>query len=321
MEKIIQTIHNIGLVPVVKISKSDSSIPLANALIRGGIPCVEITFRTHEAQESIKLISEKVPEMLVGAGTILSIEQVDRAVSAGAKFIVSPGLDTTVVDYCIQNNILIIPGVNTPSDIQKALQYGIKTLKFFPAEASGGLHLIKALKGPFPNIRFIPSGGINETNIVEYLANPNIIACGGTWMVKDSLINERKFDQIEQLSLRAIHLVLGFRFHHFYINYPDILDAKNITQEINSLFGFSYLKNKESNIIGSFIDIHQGTSKTKVGQIFISTNSLDRACFYLGLKGLELDKETKVNKDDDFFKSVSLKNPIGGFSIHLIERG
>lgn len=200
-----------GVVPVVVLDDSKNALPLAKALVDGGLPCAEVTFRTSAAKEAIRLMVEAHPDMLVGAGTVLNIEQAKDAINVGAKFIVSPGFDDDLVRYCKENNIPVFPGVVTPTEVMKALKYDLKVLKFFPAENYGGLATIKALSAPFNNIQFMPTGGINSKNIKDYLANNKIIACGGSWMVKKDLINDGKFDVIESLVKEAVSIVKEIR--------------------------------------------------------------------------------------------------------------
>ena len=207
MENMINQIAELGVVPVVVLEDAENAEPLAKALCEGGLPCAEVTFRTAAAEESICRMSEAYPEMLVGAGTVLTTEQVDRAAAAGAKFIVSPGFDPEIVDYCLEKQIPVFPGCVTPSEVAQAVKRGLKVVKFFPAAQYGGLATIKALSAPFPNMRFMPTGGINAGNVREYLENPKVIACGGSWMVKDTLIKEGKFDEIRRLTAEAVDLV------------------------------------------------------------------------------------------------------------------
>ncbi|MBR5613998.1 MAG: bifunctional 4-hydroxy-2-oxoglutarate aldolase/2-dehydro-3-deoxy-phosphogluconate aldolase [Clostridia bacterium] len=200
-----------GVVPVVVLKKTEDAVPLADALVRGGLPCAEVTFRTDAAEESIRLMSEKYPEMLVGAGTVLTTEQVDRAVGAGAKFIVSPGFDPEIVDYCIEKNIPVFPGCITPSEVAQAVKRGLEVVKFFPAEQSGGVAMIRAMGAPYGMVKFMPTGGINAKNLSEYLSCSNIVCCGGSWMVKGDLIAEGKFDEITELTREAVELVKNIR--------------------------------------------------------------------------------------------------------------
>ena len=206
-----EQIEKTGIIPVVVLDDAKNAEPLAQALCDGGLPCAEVTFRTAAAEESIRIISEKFPDMLVGAGTVLTTEQVDKAVAAGAKFIVSPGLNPKVVKYCIDKGVPIIPGTCNPSDIEAALELGLNVVKFFPAEAAGGLKMIKAMSAPYVGVRFMPTGGINAQNVRDYLAFDKIIACGGSWMVKGALINEGKFDEIRALTAEATAIVKEYR--------------------------------------------------------------------------------------------------------------
>ena len=208
---LMQQISNIGIVPVIKINDAKQAVPLAKALIDGGLPVAEITFRTDAAEEAIKLVSEAYPEMIVGAGTVLTIEQAERAKNAGAKFIVSPGFNPKVVKWCVDNDILATPGCTSPSEIEQALELGLKVVKFFPAEQSGGLEKIKALSAPYGNLKFMPTGGIGLKNLTEYMSNKKIVACGGSWMVKGDLVEAGEFDKIREMTAEAVALVKEIR--------------------------------------------------------------------------------------------------------------
>ena len=211
MNTIIEQLGGYGIVPVVVLNDAKKALPLAKALCDGGLPCAEVTFRTDAAEESIRLMSREFPDMLIGAGTVLSTEQVDRAVAAGAKFIVSPGLNPKVVTYCQEKNIPIVPGVVTPTEMEQAMELGLKIVKFFPAEPSGGLAMIKAVAAPYTMLKFMPTGGINAKNVRDYLAYDKILACGGSWMVKGSLIDEDRFDEIESMCREAVEIVKEIR--------------------------------------------------------------------------------------------------------------
>lgn len=200
-------IESLKLVPVVVLEDAKDALPLAKALIDGGLPVAEVTFRTAAAEDSIRAISKAYPEMLVGAGTVTNLEQAKTAVAAGAKFLVTPGFSDEVTRYAVENDIPIFPGTCTPTEVMRAMSYGLKVVKFFPASQYGGLNTIKALAGPFPAMRFMPTGGINAGNVKEYLANKHIIACGGSWMVKSDLIAAGKFDEIKRLTQEAVALV------------------------------------------------------------------------------------------------------------------
>lgn len=207
MIKVLEDIQKLGIVPVVVIDDVKDAKPLAKALCDGGLPCAEVTFRTEAAEESIRIMAENFPEMLIGAGTVLTTEQVDRAVAAGAKFIVSPGLNPRIVKYCVEKNIPITPGCSSASDIEQALENGLEVVKFFPAEPAGGLTMIKALAAPYVGVKFMPTGGINQNNVKEYLKYDRILACGGSWMVKGDLVKAGDFAKITELTKEAVEIV------------------------------------------------------------------------------------------------------------------
>ena len=211
MQDITEKFQKIGVVPVVVLDDAKDAIPLAKALIEGGLPCAEVTFRTEAAEESIRLMVEKYPEMLVGAGTVLTREQVDLAVSAGAKFIVSPGFDPEIVDYCLEKEIPVFPGCVSPSEVAQAVKRGLKIVKFFPAEPAGGISMIKAMAAPYTGIKFMPTGGISTKNLEEYLTCDKILCCGGSWMVKGDLVKAGEFDKIKELTTEARKLVDSIR--------------------------------------------------------------------------------------------------------------
>ena len=211
MNDTLKQIGATGIVPVVVLNKVSDAEPLAEALIKGGLPCAEVTFRTDAAEESIRAIAKKFPDMFVGAGTVLTTEQVDRAIGAGAKFIVIPGLNPKVVEYCIKKGYPITPGIMTPTELEVALGFGLDVVKFFPAENAGGLKMIKAMSAPYTMMKFMPTGGINATNVRDYLACDKILACGGSWMVKGDLINAGNFAEIERLTKEAAQIVKEIR--------------------------------------------------------------------------------------------------------------
>lgn len=193
-----QRLQHIKIVPVIAINDAAHAVPLAKVLVENGLPCAEVTFRTDAAQESIRLMRDAYPELLIGAGTVLTTQQVDQAISAGADFIVSPGLNPTTVKYCQQRGIAIVPGVNNPSLVEQAMELGLRTVKFFPAEPSGGVAMLKALCAVYP-VQFMPTGGVNPRNVAEYLSIPAVVACGGTWMVPTDLMDRGDWDAIARL--------------------------------------------------------------------------------------------------------------------------
>ena len=206
MSAILDQIEKMRVVPVVAIENAQDTMQLADMLIEGGLPCAEITFRTAVAVDAMRIMAQR-GDILVGAGTVLKVDQVKAAVDVGARFMVSPGFNPKVVGYCVENNITVTPGISTPSDIEAALEFGLEVLKFFPAEAFGGLKTLKAMSGPYGAVKFIPTGGINPSNLVDYLQFPKTLACGGTWLAKSNLIFEGKFDQILSNTREAVELV------------------------------------------------------------------------------------------------------------------
>lgn len=211
MKTITEQFYEYGVVPVVVLENAKDALPLAEALTEGGLSCAEVTFRTAAAEESIRLMSERYPDMLVGAGTVLTIEQVDRAVAAGAKFIVSPGFDPEIVDYCLEKKVPVFPGCITPSEVAQAVKRGLQMVKFFPAEQAGGVAMIKAMAAPYTMVKFMPTGGISAKNLKEYLGFDKILCCGGSWMVKGDMIRNGEFDQIRELTKEAVELAASIR--------------------------------------------------------------------------------------------------------------
>ena len=211
MKELAEKFQKFGVVPVVVLEDTKDAAPLAKALVEGGLPCAEVTFRTEAAEASIRLMAEQYPEMLIGAGTVLTKEQVDAAVKAGAKFIVSPGFDPEIVDYCLKKEIPVLPGCISPSEVAQAVKRGLNIVKFFPAEAAGGLAMIKAMAAPYTSLKFMPTGGINAKNLEEYLSCDKILCCGGSWMVKGDLVKAGKFDKIREMTKEARQLVDAIR--------------------------------------------------------------------------------------------------------------
>jgi 2-dehydro-3-deoxyphosphogluconate aldolase / (4S)-4-hydroxy-2-oxoglutarate aldolase len=319
MEKVLQDIWKLGIVPVVVLDDAKDAAPLAKALCDGGLPCAEVTFRTAAAEESIRIMAEKFPEMLVGAGTVLTTEQVDRAVNAGAKFIVSPGLNPKIVQYCIDKGIPITPGCSNPSDIEVALELGLEVVKFFPAEAAGGLNMIKSMAAPYTTIKFMPTGGINANNINSYLDFPKIIACGGSWMVSKDLITAGEFDKICDLTREAVQTMLGFELRHVGINCENETKADQVAGSFEDIFGFTKKVGSGSIFAGKGIEALKTAYLGAKGHIAIGTNYMERAINYLESQGVEFDMETAKYNNDKMI-ALYMKKEIGGFAVHLIQK-
>lgn len=317
MNEILNRISKIGIVPVVKLDDAKNAEPLAKALIDGGLPCAEVTFRTDAAEESISVMTKKFPEMLVGAGTVLTVEQVDRAVNAGAKFIVTPGFNAKIVKYCVDNNIPVTPGCPTTSDIEAAIEFGLDVVKFFPAENLGGISMIKALSAPYSGIKFMPTGGINAKNINDYLDCDKILACGGSWMVKDTLINAGKFDEIEALTKEAVTNMLGFKLAHLAINCKDEEQAKSVADMFTNAFGFAQNEIPVSYFCTDSIEVMKNNGRGTMGHIAVKTNYMDKAVAFLERKGIALDYDSAKYDEKGKMNFIYLKDEIGGFAVHL----
>ena len=254
MNNVLAELEKIGIVPVIALDNAADAAPLAKALCDGGLSCAEVTFRTAAAEEAIKIMTTEFPDMLVGAGTVLTTEQVDRAVKAGARFIVSPGFNPRIVKYCVEKNITVIPGCSSPSDIEQAIELGLDTVKFFPAEASGGLAKIKAIAAPYVNMKFMPTGGINEKNLTSYLDFSKVIACGGSWMIDKDAIKAGDFSRITALAREAVSTMLGFELAHIGINCDSEAEADSAADTFQSLFGFAKKVGSSSIFAGSVLN-------------------------------------------------------------------
>jgi len=319
MNEVLEKIGMLGIVPVVRIEHAKDALPLGKALLEGDLPIVEITFRTDAAKEAIRLLTQNYPELLVGAGTVLTIEQAKKAVEAGAKFIVSPGFNPNVVDYCLQNNMPVTPGVNSPSQIEMALEHGLQVLKFFPAESSGGVKFIKDMSGPYGSVNFIPTGGINITNLNTYLAEPNVYACAGSWMVSANLISEGKFTEITRLVREAIYTMLGFEFGHLGINEEGDIQARESANIFSNLFAFPITEKSNSYFAGKGLELLKTPRFGKQGHIAIATNNIQRAIAFFNRKGVPILSESKAEEGGKL-RSVFLKQEISGFAIHLLQK-
>lgn len=320
MHTVLKELGKIGIIPVIKIDDAANAVPLAKALMDGGIPCAEVTFRTAQAEEAMRRISKEVPGILLGAGTVLTTEQADKAVGAGAKFLVSPGFNPKVVDYCVKKGIPITPGCSSPTDIEQALEMGLEVVKFFPAEQAGGLDYIKAVAAPYPSMHFVPTGGINAQNIAKYMAFEKILACGGSWMVSADLINAGDFGKISDLCREAMYNLLGFDLAHIGINGENEDSALKAANRFSAIFGFQTKAGSSSIFSGSGIEVTKTPYLGKNGHIAIGTNSLSRARAFLEREGIEFDDETVKSDAKGSLIAVYIKEEINGFAIHLLQK-
>ena len=320
MNEVLKEIYQIGIVPVIALHDAKDAKPLAQALCEGGLPCAEVTFRTAAAEESIRIMTTEFPQMLVGAGTVLTTEQVDKAVAAGAKFIVSPGLNPKVVKYCVEKGIPMAPGCANPSDIEQAIENGLEVVKFFPAEAAGGLDMIKAMSAPYGNMKFMPTGGISAKNLVEYLDFKKIIACGGTWMVKPDMIAAGEFDKIKALTQEAVANMLGFEIRHIGINAADENTADGVADAFSAMFGMEKKVGNSSIFVGKGFEIMKKPYLGANGHIAVQTNSVDRAFYHLSRQGYQFNMDTAAFDADGRLKVVYLQDEVGGFAVHLVQK-
>lgn len=320
MNSVLLNIQKMGIVPVVKLDNVADAEPLAKALCDGGLPCAEVTFRTDAAEEAIRVMTTKFPHMLVGAGTVLTTEQVDRAVNAGATFIVSPGLNPKIVKYCVDKGIPITPGCTNPSDVEQAIELGLDVVKFFPAEAAGGLNMIKSMAAPYVNMKFMPTGGINAKNLTTYLDFNKIIACGGSWMVSDDLVKAGDFDKIRDITREAVNLMLGFQLAHVGINATNEGEADGVATSFEKLFGFTKNVGNSSIFAGSAIEVMKTPYLGANGHIAVRTNYIERAIYHLEMQGFTFDMETAKYDAKGNMVAVYLNGEIGGFAVHLLQK-
>lgn len=320
MKDLLKRIGGVGILPVIKIEEIENAAPMAKALIDGGIPIAEITFRAAGAEKAIKAVRDAYPDMLVGAGTVTNMEQVKAAQAAGAEFLVSPGFNPRVVAYCNEIGMPIVPGCTTPSEIEQAMELGLETVKFFPAEQSGGLEKIKALSGPFGNISFIPTGGIDLKNITDYLAFDKIIACGGSFMVKEEMIKNQEWDKITSLSRQAVDTVLGFEMGHVGINAAGIGEAEAVASLFGALLHMPLRDAGSSVFVGNAVEVMKEPWLGKSGHIGIRTNSVFRAKSHLESRGIRFREDTIKYNERGVMLSVYLEQEIGGFAVHLAKK-
>ena len=308
-----------GIIPVIKVEDVNDAVPLCKALADGGLPVAEITFRSAAAEESIKRVHQELPHVMLGAGTVLTTEQADRAVAAGAAYIVSPGLNPEVVKHCIAIGVPVLPGCANPSDIEVALSLGLNTVKFFPAEALGGLKLIKAMSAPYGDVKFVPTGGVSETNLLDYLSFPKIVACGGSWMVDQKAIAAKDWAKIEELTRSAVALMLGLELKHVGINSGSPEQAMKDAEMIAKLLNWPIKDGGKSTFAGTAFEMMKTPFRGTHGHIAIATNSIERAKWHLEQRGFVFDEESAGYKDGKML-AIYLKDEFAGFAFHLLQK-
>ena len=319
-KKFLEQLECTGIVPVIKLENTADAVNLAKALYDGGIHCAEVTFRAEGADKVISDMVKAYPDMLVGAGTVLTTEQCDRAVEAGAKFCVAPGLNPKVVEHCLKKGVPFTPGVANGSQIEQAMELGLDFVKFFPAEQAGGLPYIKAISAPYASMKFMPTGGVNENNLNTYLAFKKIVCCGGSWIVPDKLVKAGKWEEITALCRSAVNKMLGFDIAHIGLNCENEAEASDVASKFFNMFGWEQKVGNSSIFSGSQIECMKSPFKGKNGHIAVATNSVRRAVYQLKHQGIEVDMSSAKYDADGRMTVVYLKDEFGGFAVHLTER-
>ena len=317
--EVLERLARNGIVPVVVLDDAKDAVPTAKAMLAGGIDVMEITFRTAAAAESIAAVARECPDMLVGAGTVINLEQCKQAVELGAKFIVSPGYDEETVAWCVENGIAVTPACVTPTEIMMAKKHGLNVLKFFPANVYGGLNAIKALAAAFPGLKFLPTGGVNPQNLAEFAVSPYVYAVGGSWVCPKKEVAAGNFDKITALCQEARKILLGFELAHLGINCDDADASDAVCGDFNAAFDFDVKQGNSSNFASGAIEVMKSKFLGEKGHIAVRTNKMVSAIAELEKRGFELDMSTARIVDGNI-KTVYLKNEIGGFAVHLLQK-
>jgi 2-dehydro-3-deoxyphosphogluconate aldolase / (4S)-4-hydroxy-2-oxoglutarate aldolase len=318
MHPVLENIRSYGIVPVAVVHDPLDAVPLAGALVDAGLPCIEVTFRTGAAAASIASMVKAYPSMVVGAGTVLTVEQARQAADAGARFIVAPGFNRKVVDHCLASNLPVLPGVATPSDVEAALDAGLTEVKFFPAEAQGGVSFLKAISAPYGKMMFVPTGGITADNLLSYLRLPNVLACGGSWMVGADLVAGKKFDDIRRLTEAALATMFAFELRHVGINGTSEDDAQSNASQFAEIFSMPVKPGASSIFVGPGFEFTKRKFPGDHGHLAVATHFPFRAKAFLERRGYAFNPETASEKNGQLV-SVYLRQEIGGFAIHLLQ--
>ena len=318
IDKLVCELSNIGIVPVIKLDKVENAEKLAKALRDGGINCAEVTFRAKGADEVIRRMVKAYPDMLVGAGTVLTCEQADAAYKAGAKFCVAPGLNPKVVKQCLDKGEAFAPGVSSASEIEQALELGLDFVKFFPAEQAGGLGYIKAISAPYSTMRFMPTGGVTEENLNTYLAYNKIVCCGGSWIVPANLLNAEDWAGITKLCRTAIDKMLGFKMVHVGLNCANPEEAEKVADEFDAAFGFTKKVGNSSVFASTYMEMMKKPFHGTHGHIAVATNSVTRALYHLEKRGYKVKEGSQKYNAEGVMNVAYLDHEFGGFAVHLV---
>lgn len=317
MDACIKELYRIGIVPVVALEDAADALPLGAALKTGGVSAIEVTFRTAAAADAIRLLTREMPELLVGAGTVLTKAQADAAIEAGAKFIVSPGFQPELVSYVLSKGVPMCPGTATPGEMEQAMALGLSAVKFFPAEQNGGAPMLKALSAPYRDLLFMPTGGVKLENLRTYLALDQVFACGGTWLATKDDIKAKAFDQITARTREAVKTMLNFRIKHVGINSKDAREAKKTATLLCSIFDFDYNDTELSVFTGTAVEVMKYMGRGSLGHIAIGADNVDRAEYYLRQRGFSFDESTRRVDAAGRTTFLYLTEEIGGFAFHL----
>ena len=318
IDKLVAELSNIGIVPVIKLDKVENAEKLAKALRDGGINCAEVTFRAKGADEVIRRMTKAYPDMLVGAGTVLTCEQADAAYKAGAKFCVAPGLNPKVVKHCLDKGEAFAPGVSSASEIEQALELGLDFVKFFPAEQAGGLGYIKAISAPYSTMRFMPTGGVTEENLNTYLAYNKIVCCGGSWIVPAKLLDSEDWAGITKLCRTAVDKMLGFTMVHVGLNCANPEEAEAVADEFDAAFGFEKKVGNSSVFASTYMEMMKKPFHGTHGHIAVATNSVTRALYHLEKRGYKVMEGSQKFNAEGVMNVAYLAHEFGGFAVHLV---
>ncbi len=317
---VMQAVADTGILPVINVTDIEDALPLAKAILDGGIKALEITLRSEVSLLAIKKIAEAYPELSILAGTVLTVEQARSALEAGASGLVMPGYDEEIVDFAIEKGVPIVPGCVSAVDIQKGVKKGLKVFKFFPAEQCGGIAAIKLLSGPFKGVKFLPTGGMNYGNIGEYLKEPCIIACGGSYMADSKLLAAKDFDAITENCRRALKLSLGFELAHVGINHSGDEAAVSTAKAVCSIFGLELRPMNSAVFAGTAVECVKSGGAGTHGHIGFFTNSTERAVAYFEDRGVKLDMDGAKRDKAGNITCVYLADQIAGFAFHVVKR-
>ena len=320
MNSVLERVYEIGIIPVIAFNSVDEAIPLCKALMDGGLPAAEVTFRTSCAEECIKKIHEELPNMLLGAGTVLTIDQADRAMAAGASFIVAPGFDPEVCKHVIDKGGIMMPGTASAGEMQQAMNMGCEALKFFPAEANGGVGMLKNIGAALKGARWMCTGGVNAKNVNDYLGYDQIFAVGGTWMCKSDVIKAGDWAKITAQSKEAVDTMLGLHLIHVGINTGNEEEAAKIAGLISTMLNMKVTPGNSSIFVGKKeFEIMKKPGRGTHGHIAILTNNVDRAIYHLSQRGVKFDMDSKNVKDGKTI-AIYFADEVAGFAIHLVQK-